>query len=152
VPYTAAGMFATSDGTSVYAGGGFDEFGNIHNDLVRYDPMGTFCWTSLATSPDQHYASQAIFFKGKIYNIGGLDPANNPTNTTRIYDISTNSWTTGAPMPSALSDMATVLWDGIVYIAGGYDGADDVNTLHAYDIAADAGATSGYTVMTEKLG
>ena len=134
-------MFAASNGTSVYAGGGFDELGNVHNDLVRYDPMGNFCWTSLAPSLDQHYASQAVYFKGKIYNIGGLDSANNPTNTTRIYDISTDSWTTGAPMPSTLSDMATVLWNGIVYIAGGYNGTDDVNTLYAYDIAADTWTT-----------
>jgi hypothetical protein len=134
-------MFVVNDGTSVYAGGGFDDFGTVHNDLLRYDPTGNFCWTPLAPSPDQHYASQAVYFKGKIYNIGGLDPANNPTNTTRIYDISTNSWTTGAPIPSALSDMATVLWNGVVYVAGGYDGTGDVNTLYAYDIAADTWTT-----------
>ena len=141
VPYTAAGMFAASDGTSVYAGGGFDDVGNVHNDLLRYDPMGDFCWTSLAPSPDQHYASQAVYFNGKIYSIGGLDSANNPTNTTRIYDIGANSWTAGTPMPSALSDMAVVLWNGIIYIAGGYNGTDDVDTLYAYDIAADTWTT-----------
>ena len=66
-----------------------------------------------------------------------------PTNTTRIYDIGTNTWTTGAPMPAALGGMATALWNGIVYVAGGSPdiGASVVNTLYAYDIAANSWTT-----------
>ncbi len=105
MPYNAAGVFATSDGTFVYAGGGFDSFGTTHNELQRYDPVGD-SWTPLAPSPDQHSASQAVYFNGKIYNIGGFGAAFQPTDTTRIYDIGMNSWTTGAPMPAALVGMA----------------------------------------------
>jgi N-acetylneuraminic acid mutarotase len=134
VPYNAGGIFAASDGTYVYCGGGWDGI-TVHADLLRYNPVAD-SWTSLAPSADQHYRSQAVYYNGKIYNMGGLG-ASNVTNTTRIYDIATNTWTTGAPMPVALSDMATVLWNGIIYVAGGYNGSGAVNTLYAYSIASN---------------
>ena len=80
-----------------------------------------------------------MYFNGKIYIFGGYDETFQPTNTTRIYDIATNTWTTGAPMPAALGGMAIALWNGIVYVAGGSPdlGASVVNTLYAYNIAAN---------------
>jgi serine protease AprX len=139
LPYNAGGVFAVSDGTFVYAGGGADVAkGIFYKDLWKYDPI-TNSWTPLAFSPDYHYHSQAVYFDGKIYNIGGYNE-NFPeevTDTTRIYNIATNTWTTGEPMPQALAQMATALWDGIIYVAGGNNSAGRVNTLYAYHIDTD---------------
>src|SRR6266480_8034074 len=78
----------------------------------------------------------------KIYNIGGFDAVGQPTNTTRIYDIATNTWSTSAPMPAALSEMATAYFNGKIYVAGGYDGTSvPVNTLYIYDIASNSWTT-----------
>jgi N-acetylneuraminic acid mutarotase len=46
-------------------------------------------------------------------------------------------------MPAALGAMAIGLWNGIVYVAGGSPdlGASVVNTLYAYDIAANTWST-----------
>src|SRR4051794_32746717 len=57
----------------------------------------------------------------KIYNIGGWGSPNNTTRTTRIYDIDSDTWTTGAsiPEPGGLADHAIALLDGVIYIAGG---------------------------------
>ena len=119
LPYNAGGIFAASDGMFVYAGGGADlAKGIFHKDLLQYDPVND-SWTTLAPSPDYHYHSQAVYFNGKIYNIGGYNENLEVTDTTRIYDIDTNTWTTGAPMPQALAQMATALWDGVIYVAGG---------------------------------
>ena len=113
----------------------------FHNDLLQYDPVND-SWTPLAPSPDYHYHSQAVYFDGKIYNIGGYNEnLSEVTDTTRIYDIDTNTWTTGAPMPQALAQMATVLWNGVIYVAGGNNAASRVNTLYAYDIASDTWTT-----------
>jgi N-acetylneuraminic acid mutarotase len=140
VPYNAGGVFAASDGAHVYAGGGRSDTTTFHNDLLRYDP-GNDSWAPLMSSPDQHYASQAVYFNGKIYNMGGFVDRFNVTNTARIYDIATNTWTTGAPMPSPLGLQATVLWNGVIYIVGGYNGSAETNTLYAYDIASDTWTT-----------
>ena len=81
MPYSAAGIFAASDGTSVYAGGGLGDGFTVHNDLVRYDPVAD-SWTSLAPSPDYYFAAPAVYFNGKIYNFGGYDQTFQSTNTT----------------------------------------------------------------------
>jgi subtilisin family serine protease len=141
VPYSAGGMFAVSDGTFVYAGGGLDLSSNtFHNDLLQYNPS-TDTWDDLPHSPDQHAVSQAVYFNGEIYNMGGFGPDVQLTDTTRIYDVITKTWSTGAPMPQALADMATMLWNGVIYIAGGFNGAW-VDTLYAYDIASNTWITT----------
>ena len=143
LPYNAGGVFAASDGMFVYAGGGADlAKGIFHNDLLQYDPMND-TWATLAPSPDYHHHSQAVYFNGKIYNIGGADENLEVTNTTRIYDIGTNTWTTGEPMPEALAYMATALWDGVIYVAGGNNlTGGRVNTLYAYDIVSNTWTTT----------
>src|SRR4029453_8907664 len=45
IPYRASGIFAASDGTSVFAGGGVGDGFTVHNDLVRYDSAAD-SWTS----------------------------------------------------------------------------------------------------------
>ena len=93
LPYNAGGVFAASDGTFVYAGGGADlAKGIFHNDLLQYDPVND-TWTPLPPSPDYHYHSQAVYFRNgnrRIYNIGGYNEnVSEVTDTTRIYDIDT---------------------------------------------------------------
>jgi N-acetylneuraminic acid mutarotase len=142
VPYSAYGVFAASDGTFVYAGGGFD--GNdSHAEMLRFDPIGN-SWTSLTSSPDSHFLSQAVYDNGKIYNTGGYTGSLGNlqiTNTTRIYTITSDSWTIGAPVPVPLTDHATAVWNGVIYVAGGFDGTGTVNTLYAYNIASNSWST-----------
>jgi serine protease AprX len=142
MPYKGSGTFATSDGTYVYAGGGLDEIFAVRNDLVRYEPT-TDSWTALPPSPDYYFAAPGVYFNGKIYIMGGFDETFQPRDTTRIYDIATNTWEPpGAPMPAALGCIAA-LWNGIIYVAGGSPdvGASVVNTLYAYNIAANSWTT-----------
>src|ERR1043166_4026009 len=140
VPFNARGPFAVSDGTFVYVGGGYDG-STVHADLLKYDPVAN-TFTPLAPSADGHFLSQAVIFGTKIYNIAGF-ALGGQTNTTRIYDIPGNSWTTGTAIPEAngLSDAATALWNGKIYIAGGYNGSGAINTVRSYDIATDTWST-----------
>ena len=138
MPYAAAGMFAVSDGAYVYVGGGANLANNtFHSDLLRYDPENDV-WMSLPSSPDAHGLSQAVYFNRKIYNIGGR-VSGGTSDMIRVYDIDTARWsTTGARMPAVLEGMATALWNGVIYVAGGFEaGLRQVDTLYAYDIASD---------------
>src|SRR6476660_1966720 len=67
----------------------------------------------------------------KIYNIGGSN-LGGLTNTTRIYCTCADTWSTGAPCPASLSGHAIGFWDGIIFVAGGFDGVSAVNTLYIY--------------------
>ncbi len=141
-PFAARGPFVVSDGTSYYIGGGYDGF-DVHTDLMRYDPVAN-TYTPLASAPDPFFLSQAVIFDNKIYSIAGFNLGGQST-TTRIYDIATDSWTTGAaiPEPAGLSDAATGLdsANGKIYIACGFNGSGAINTLRIYDIATDTWTT-----------
>lgn len=96
----------------------------------------------------------------KIYNIAGFGTSG-LTNTNRIYDIPTNTWTTGAPLPTVLSDHATAYSNGKIYVAAGYNGSLPVNTLYIYDITSNSWTTgapmpaalylTGFGVINGKL-
>ena len=126
---------AVSDGTYIYILGGADTTGATTTTMYRYDPVAN-TWTPLAPSPDQHYLGPAVYspVTNKVYNFGGFG-ASGVTNVTRIYDIATNSWSTGAPMLQTLSDEAAVYYNGRVYVAGGWNGRGPALDLYAYDIA-----------------
>ena len=96
----------------------------------------------------------------KIYNIGGFGPSG-VTNTTRIYCLCSNTWTTGAPCPASLSNHAIGFWDGIIFVAGGFNGVSAVNTLYEYFVAGNNWTTgaampaavhsAGFGVINGKL-
>ena len=107
---------------------------------MRYDPA-TNTYTTLAPSPDPHFLGQGVYdpSNNKIYIPDGFG-ASGQSQVMRIYDIASNTWTTGATPPAALSDLATMYYNGKVYMAAGYNGAA-TNALYAYDIAGNSWST-----------
>jgi len=67
----------------------------------------------------------------KVYNIGGFSDGG-LTNTTRIYCTCTDTWSNGARCPASLSGYAVGMYDGVIYLAGGFNGVSAVNTLYEY--------------------
>lgn len=55
---------------------------------------------------------------GKIYNVGGKTTRAVVTNN-QIYDVATNTWSTGAPMPRGLWNSANAVVKNILYVFGG---------------------------------
>ena len=66
----------------------------------------------------------------KIYAPGGYN--DNALNVLEIYDTVTDSWTTGAAMPGARYGAAAVALGDKLYVIGGSDGAQTVDTLWEY--------------------
>ena len=64
-------------------------------------------------------------------------PPPGPTKTavrTGIETLLDGTWSEGAPMPTARSEMPAALLDGLIYLPGGFGGEQ---ALEAYDPAAD---------------
>jgi hypothetical protein len=84
----------------------------------------------------------------KIYVFGGFDPNFFVLATTQIYDIATNTWSMGAPMPDAAGRYfpAAVYYpgNGKIYVMGGFDGAtfSEQSQTWEYDPVADTWNTS----------
>ena len=132
VPWTQAapvaidhyGGFMDSDGTFAYEGGGysFSAAGTI-NEFGKFDPVAN-TWTPLAPVPDLNNALASGVYApnvNKLFVFGGDDPTTGTVvNTTRIYDIATNTWSTGAPMPDMRAFMGSGYFNGKIYLVGGY--------------------------------
>ncbi len=119
------GGFMDSDGTFAYEGGGysFSASGNI-NQFGKFNPA-TNTWTPLAPVPDLNNGEASGVYApnvNKLFVFGGENIATaTVVNTTRIYDIVTNTWSTGAPMPDVRAFMASGYFNGKIYLVGGYN-------------------------------
>jgi Kelch motif/Galactose oxidase, central domain len=118
------GGFMDSDGTFAYEGGGYSfSVGDNINEFGRFDPVAN-TWTPLAPVPDLNNAEASGVYApnvNQLFVFGG-EEVNFATvvNTTRIYDIATDTWSTGAPMPDVRAFMASGYFNGKIYLVGGY--------------------------------
>ena len=134
---------AQASGPFIYVLGGVvdeDTTAAMSAVVERYDTR-TGKIAEMAPLPTPRRNAQSVLFGGKIYVIGGS--TNNDVHevgTVEIYDIRTDTWTPGAPMPTP-RECALAVKDGVITVAGGYDGAKAVTAVEAYDIAADVWRT-----------
>jgi Kelch motif/Galactose oxidase, central domain len=118
------GGFMDSNGTVAWEGGGysFSAAGNI-NQFGRFDPVAN-TWTPLAPVPDLNNAMASGVYApnvNKLFVFGGENVATaTVVNTTRIYDVATGVWSTGAPMPDVRAFMGSGYFNGKIYLVGGY--------------------------------
>lgn len=81
-------------------------------------------------------APSVVYWEGKLYKIGGYGYVDNVGSARAwldIYDIATDSWSTGADMPGARYWMDCEAIKGKIYCAGGYSTSAQ-STLYIYDI------------------
>src|SRR6266550_7124839 len=127
MPLDLYGAASASNGTSAYFAGGYSfstDPGTV-NVFNRYDP-GTDTWTALAPMPTAAAMATGVYYPptNKFYVFGGADfDSNTNYNLTQIYDIATNTWSSGAPMPDVRSFSAGsyVAATGKIYILSGYN-------------------------------
>ena len=124
----------------VFGGRGYPLPGasGIEEALEIYDPA-TGRLTEGAPMPWPHANFAAAALGGKIYAFGGVIGGRaadvREVNRTDVYDLATNSWSRGVPMPDLRETRtAAVVGDAIV-VAGGYrvpDISRGVRTVEAF--------------------
>ncbi len=131
-----------SDGSYVYAAGGLVYSPTTYLDeLGRYDPTsGT--WSYLTSVPLALSNASAVYapLNNKLYLFGGVQ-GSSQLNSTLIYDIATDSWSSGAAMPDARYSMAAGYYNGSVYLVGGKKNYSVYSQTWAYDVTADIWTT-----------
>src|SRR4051812_2460834 len=83
--------------------------------MFRYDPAAD-AWRFLSFVPHPHNWGMGAFLGGKFYITGDVQ---SPSRVLDVYDAASNSWNTGAPMPTGRSSAAYAAIAGKLYIAGG---------------------------------
>ena len=97
----------------------------------------------MPTSPGVEAAAGAVV-NGKFYVMGG-DDFTNGLNTTFIYDIASNTWTTGAMLPDSRTNTCATVYNGLIYVYGGVilPGFTTTDTLLSYDPVANSWTNLG---------
>ncbi len=152
LPGTSGGGAMVSDGTYIYATASTLSLSGPteSKQLLRYDPAAN-SWTALASAPSDFAVANAVYVPGskKLYFFGGVhgsDAAGKGAivNDTRIYDIASNSWSSGAAMPEIRGLAAAGYWNGKIYLVGGVLSLSVLNIGNQtweYDPATDKWAT-----------
>jgi len=66
---------------------------------------------------------------GKIYVVGGWNSSGAPVADTQIYNPGTNSWSTGAALPTATADGVGAVVNNVLYIFGGSSSHSQCTTV-----------------------
>ena len=102
-------------------------------------------WTPLAAVPDLNNLEASGVYApnvNKLFVFGGEEATLAlVVNTTRIYDIATNTWSTGTPMPDVRAFMASGYFNGKIYLVGGYS-TGNINPAFLQDSEYDPVANS----------
>ena len=111
-------------------------------------------WTTAAPMPTARLLHGAVTgLDGRIYVIGGetMSGYRVPQNANEIYDPATNTWSTGAPMPTARYALGVACGlDGRIYAAGGYS-YGSLSLMEIYNPTTNTW-TTGPSMPTQRHG
>jgi N-acetylneuraminic acid mutarotase len=124
---------AVTDGTFIYIMNGSTFCPLTYStDVYRYDPS-TDTYTQLSSNNVGTWNQTAVYLNGKIYKMGGKNATDYQT-ALEIYDIFTDTWSFGIPLPEPTGFASSWTQDGFIYIAGGVVASGvATNGIYAYD-------------------
>jgi hypothetical protein len=89
------------------------------------------------------YSFAIATYKNKIYCIGGYIIGRIPTSINEIYDTVTDTWKTGAPIPTPRAKVNAHFLNGKIYVVGGeLSIANPTNVAEVYDPETDTWITN----------
>jgi len=136
LPYTAHSVAAASYNGKIYTFGGRNGTSGAYNYVREYDPSTNAWSTAKAAMPTARYGASAVELNGMIYVAGGFNSAGTALKTLEVYDPANNKWSAKAAMPEAKGYCGGVADNG-VYLIGGSDTYNSVNTVYQYNPAVD---------------
>jgi PKD repeat protein len=140
LPVARGGMGAAAWNNKIYVVGGRGGYyygeGTTYNRLDVFDPV-TNQWTARAPMPQAaSEIGSTVAYQGKIYVFGGALGSNNHLGTTQIYDVATNTWRLGTPMPTPRGAALAGVIGTKIAVIGGYNGTQ-LTVTEMYDPASD---------------
>jgi DNA-binding CsgD family transcriptional regulator len=131
LPTPRWGLAVVNYENQIYTIGGETQQG-ISSVVEKYDPQ-SYNWVELKGKPTPVTDAGAAAIGGMIYVPGGKTASGKPTDTNEIYDPNTDQWSSGIPLPMALSAYALTTYEGRIYLFGGWDGSKLVNSAYVFD-------------------
>lgn len=110
--------------------------------LEIYNP-NTNTWTTGASMPEPRFSAASGVINNKLYVVGGSNvgpSAYEDLASMVIYELDTDSWSTGTPMPEHRDGASGAVINGKFYVAG-RDPWHGTGTLDMYDPSTDLWVT-----------
>jgi N-acetylneuraminic acid mutarotase len=105
-------------------------------------------WTTLKSMPLPRNHHDVAHLDGKLYVIGGMVGSCFPggwssnVSMNEVYDITTDTWSTRAPMVAARSAIGVAALDGRIYVIGGEGWVDESGRVFRANEAYDPKSNS----------
>jgi len=158
MPVDVYGAACATDGTFIYCAGGYSfSLPGLVPQLIRYDPA-TNTWMALQPIPIPSSEASAVYYPpmNQICVFGGVDiDAQTVNNLNQIYDIASNTWSIGPPLPDVRTDMASGYnpANGKIYLIGGFNTAlSDSGQPDTWEYDPVAGTYTNKTDIPELAG
>lgn len=126
----AAGAYSVGD-KSLYVTGGATIEG-VSAATRRYD-LALNQWQDRAAKPTPASGIGAVIIGGRLYVPGGYDANGATLKVLEIYDPAADTWSSGPEMPDARANYAIAAIEGAVYVFGGTNGTDPLDTTLIFE-------------------
>src|SRR5688572_19152862 len=70
----------------------------------------------------------AVLYNDKAYVIGGYDKDGNPQSVVEVFDPVSDTWGDGAALPEPMHHTTATVFEGKIFVVGGYAGAGSTAT------------------------
>ena len=161
LPNPTAGHSSIVHDGSVYVIGGLTT-GAVRVPNVYFghiDPNGAVgSWIATTPLPEWRQAQPAVAWNNFVYVIGGEGPewgGRSEQNTVYYaeigYDGTIEVWNATTPLPDRLQHHAAMVWNGRIYVIGGWNGYHRKNTIYIADINTTDGSIGGWRVNPTSL-
>ena len=120
-----AGLAAVVLDGQVYLLGGEDQFGNVLDTAVRYDP-GTGQWFPLPAMQTARVAAAAVVFAGRVFVLGGRGADGTALDDVEFYDPNDNRWRSFVQLNEKRQGLVAVATDTSIVVAGGSNEQDQI--------------------------
>lgn len=147
VTNNAVAAVKTDQGVVVLSALGMDSTkspGGVTNVAYRWDQgAGAESWRVAPPVPGPgRLGATAQSVGGRIYVMGGYtvraDGKEHTVGSVDIYDPSTDSWRSGAPMPVSADDAVSGVWrDSLIVVISGWHEDHNIRNVQVYDPAHD---------------
>jgi N-acetylneuraminic acid mutarotase len=127
-----------------------DQSGLVSNALTGSFRISAFPWVSMTAMPTPRIHAAAVAIGSRFYAMGG-EPTASPMipapalNTVEVFDASTGTWSTGAPLPVPLEYLSATNVNGKIYVFGGSPGGlspcDTSLSAYVFDPQSNAWTT-----------
>ena len=98
----------------------------ISDKIYEISMVPPYSTKILTTMPELRFDHTMELFEDKLFIIGGYSGSPNVHDTVMMFNLVTKEWKMMTPLPFAVDEMATVLWQNNVIVLGGRVSKDTV--------------------------